>query len=194
VARVLLVPGAAVRSYVRQAVEELRDRGLDAELLPAPGEPGASADLGEYGRALGARVENGEPVDLLIGLSVGAQAAAAAVTPTGPRPARIRGLVLVSPTTGPPARTVPRLVGTWLAGGRREPLALPGEQLPDWRRAGPHRVVTVVRSTMTIDIERLLNAGRTRRGEPAARPAVLGPPEVDGRQDPAGRVCRTAWL
>jgi hypothetical protein len=88
VARVLLVPGAAVRSYVRQAVEELRDRGLDAELLPAPGEPGASADLGEYGRALGARVENGEPVDLLIGLSVGAQAAAAAVTPTGPRPAR----------------------------------------------------------------------------------------------------------
>lgn len=49
-ARVLVVPGAAVRSYVYPAVEELRRRRIDVELLAAPGEPGQPARLDEYGQ------------------------------------------------------------------------------------------------------------------------------------------------
>lgn len=103
-----------------------------------------------------------EPVDLLIGLSVGAQVAAvvaaissmaslhrppgsaASVQITVPPP--IGNLMLVSPTVDPQGRTVATLVTRWLAGGRRERTELLREQAPDWRRAGIRRVVAVVRS------------------------------------------------
>jgi hypothetical protein len=175
VARVLMVPGAAVRSYARPAVEELWRRGLDAELLAAPGEPGQPAHLDEYGQVLAERISAGEPVDLLIGLSVGAQvvAVAAAVSSMasvqeGPAPATplrttvappaIRGLMLVSPTVDPESRTGASLVARWLAGGRRERAGLLREQAPDWRRAGVRRVVAVVRSALTVEIEQILPA------------------------------------
>jgi len=153
-----MIPGAAVRGYVRSAVERLRHRGVEATLLPAPGEPGAPSDLAEYGRELAARlVDRGSTVDLLVGLSVGAQAAAvAAATPGRPGPPRIRRVMLVSPTVDPAARTVPRLVGRWLAGGRVESPSLLPRQLPDWWRAGPGRIARVVRSAVTVDIERVL--------------------------------------
>jgi pimeloyl-ACP methyl ester carboxylesterase len=174
VARVLVVPGAAVRSYVCPAVEELQRRDLDAELLAAPGEPGQPARLDEYGRVLAGRIAAEDPVDLLIGLSVGAQVAAVAAgvastaslrrpgsaTPlpvTVPAPP-IRNLMLVSPTVDPEARTTPALVTRWLAGGRRERAGLLREQLPDWRRAGPRRIAAVVRSALEVEVEQLLPA------------------------------------
>jgi hypothetical protein len=84
VPRVLVVPGAAVRSYVRSAMQELRERGFDAQLLAAPGSPDAPADLAAYGSALADRLRaEATPVDLLIGLSVGAQAAAVAAAEVG---------------------------------------------------------------------------------------------------------------
>jgi pimeloyl-ACP methyl ester carboxylesterase len=158
---VLVIPGAAVRDYVRPAVEQLRSRGIDAELLPAPGEPGTAADLAEYGRTLGRSFVDHEqsPVDLLVGLSVGAQAAAVATaTPSPPGPPRIRRLMLISPTVDPTARRTSRLIGRWLAGGRVEPLSLLPEQAPDWWRAGPRRLARIVRSATTMDIERVLPA------------------------------------
>lgn len=172
-ARVLVVPGAAVRSYVQPAVEELRRRDIDAELLAAPGGPGQPAHLDEYGRVLAARMSAEEPVDLLIGLSVGAQvvAVAAAVSSmialrrqpgpiTSPQAVvpspTIRGLMLVSPTVDEESRTAASLVARWLAGGRRERAGLVREQAPDWRRAGIRRIVAVVRSALTVEIEQLL--------------------------------------
>ena len=174
-ARVLVVPGAAVRSYVQPAVEELRRRDIEADLLAAPGEPGQPAHLDEYGRVLAGRISVEEPVDLLIGLSVGAQVAAVAAAvssmialrrqpcqatslqATVPSQA-IRGLMLVSPTVDPESRTVASLVARWLVGGRRERAGLLREQAPDWRRAGIRRVMAVVRSALTVEVEQLLPA------------------------------------
>jgi hypothetical protein len=152
--RVLIVPGAAVRQYARPAVEAVASRGIDARLLPAPGEPGAPADLQNYGEELARRISTGSPLDLLVGLSVGAQAAAVAATavPTG----QVRHVMLISPTVDPNVRTAPRLLGRWLAGGRLERPGLLSEQAPDWRRAGLRRLVRVVRSALAVRIEDLL--------------------------------------
>ena len=151
--RVGIVPGAAVRSYVRPAVDALRERGIDAELLPAPGQPGTPADLAEYGRELAGRLDLA-PVDLLVGLSVGAQAAAVAARA---EPGAIGRLMLVGPTVDPATRTAFRLVGRWIAGGRAEPGRLLADQLPDWWRAGPRRIAGVVRSSLDVEIERVLD-------------------------------------
>jgi len=77
VQRVVIVPGLAVRRYLRPARAALRRRGIDADLTPAPGQPGEHCDLSAFGRSLGEQLR-GRPVDLLVGQSVGAQAAAVA--------------------------------------------------------------------------------------------------------------------
>jgi pimeloyl-ACP methyl ester carboxylesterase len=146
----VVVPGAAVRSYVEPAARCARAAGWDVELVAAPGSPGQPADLGTYGKQLAARIA-GRPVDLLIGLSVGAQVAAvAAATVPVPR------LMLVSPTVDPASRSAPRLLWRWLAGGRLESPSLLPQQLPDWWRAGAGRLTRVVRSALTVEIERCL--------------------------------------
>lgn len=156
--RVLIVPGAAVRGYVQPAADALRDRGVEVRLLAAPGEPGAHADLRDYGWELAHQFSREGPVDLLIGLSVGTQVAtvAAAAPDQQQAPSQVRQLMLISPTVDPQARTMPRLVGRWLAGGRLERPGLTLEQIPDWRRAGLRRVSQVVRSALTVRIEDLL--------------------------------------
>lgn len=153
VTRVLIVPGAVVRSYVQPAADTLCDRGVEAHLLAAPGEPGARADLYSYGKELARQINHADPLDLLIGLSVGAQAAAVAATTV---PCMVRHLMLISPTVDPQARTVPRLLGRWLAGGRLERPGLFLEQSPEWRRAGPQRLSQVIRSALKVRIEDIL--------------------------------------
>ncbi len=162
--RVLIVPGAAVRSYVRPAADALRDRGVEVHLLTAPGEPGAQAHLQDYGLELAYQIDRDGPADLLIGLSVGAQVAAVAATAPhrSQTPSRIRHLMLISPTVDPQVRTAPRLLGRWLAGGRQESPALFLEQFPEWCQAGPRRLVQVVRSALTVRVEDLLPRLRTR--------------------------------
>jgi pimeloyl-ACP methyl ester carboxylesterase len=164
VTRVLIVPGAAVRSYVQPAADALRDRGVEVQLLAAPGEPDAQAHLQRYGLELAYRISREGPADLLIGLSVGAQVATVAATaPHQPQtPSLIRHLMLISPTVDPQIRTTPRLLGRWLAGGRLERPGLFLEQFPEWRRAGPRRLFHVVRSAVTVRIEDLLPNLRAR--------------------------------
>jgi pimeloyl-ACP methyl ester carboxylesterase len=164
VPRVLIVPGAAVRSYVRPAADALRDRGVEVHILAAPGEPGAQAHLQDYGQELAYQIDRDGPVDLLIGLSVGAQVAVvAATTPVQQQILlRVRHLMLISPTVDPQIRTTPRLLGRWLAGGRLERPTLFLEQFPEWRRAGPRRLLQVVRSAVTVRIEDLLPGLRAR--------------------------------
>jgi pimeloyl-ACP methyl ester carboxylesterase len=65
-------------------------------------------------------------------------------------------LILISPTVDPSARSGPRLIGRWIAGGRVEPMSLLPQQLQDWRRAGPARIATVVRSSLRFAIEQVL--------------------------------------
>ncbi|WP_232665632.1 alpha/beta fold hydrolase [Pseudonocardia sp. TRM90224] len=159
--RVIVVPGAAVSRYALPAVAALRARGLDAELADAPGSPGVPTDLARYGGQLAARLADrpdGPDVDVLVGLSVGAQVAAVAAAHCE----RVRRVLLVSPTVDPEARTGPRLLGRWLRGGRLEPPRLGARQLPDWARAGPRRVAAVVRSAIEVHIEDHLDrlAGR----------------------------------
>jgi hypothetical protein len=154
---VLIVPGAGVRRYARPAVEALRGRGVAAGLLPAPGGAGGPADLERYGAELARRLAAGDsavPVELLVGLSVGAQAAAvaAAVLPPG----RLRGLTLVSPTVDPRIRSGPRMLARWLAAGRLERPGLLAAQGPDWWRAGPGRLARVVRSALRVRLEDVL--------------------------------------
>jgi pimeloyl-ACP methyl ester carboxylesterase len=152
---VLIVPGAGVQGYARPAVRALRARGVRAELLPAPGLPGGPPDLSRYGAQLAERVVARGPVDLLVGLSVGAQVATVAATALPA--AQLRGLALVSPTVDPEARTAPRLLGRWLAAGRRERPGLLAAQAPDWRRAGARHLAQVVRSALRLPIEDLLD-------------------------------------
>jgi pimeloyl-ACP methyl ester carboxylesterase len=161
VTRVLIVPGAAVRSYVRPAADALRDRGVEVHLLAAPGEPGAQARLQDYGQELADQINRDGPVDLLLGLSVGAQVAAVAAA-TADQHQGVRHLMVISPTVDPQIRTTPRLLGRWLAGGRLEPPTLFLEQFPEWRRAGPRRLFQVVRSAVTVRIEHLLPGLRAR--------------------------------
>lgn len=154
----LIVPGAAVRSYVRPAADALRDRGVEVHLLAAPGEPDAQAHLRDYGQQLAHQINRDGSADLLIGLSVGAQVATVAAT----TPARVRHLMLISPTVDPQIRTTPRLLGRWLAGGRLERPGLFLEQFPEWRRAGPRRLMQVLHSAVTVRIEDLLPSLRAR--------------------------------
>lgn len=152
--RVVVVPGAAVRSYVRPAVQALRARGVQAHLLRAPGAPGCPPDIGSYGQQLGDQLNGSQPTDILIGLSVGAQVAVVAAS----RTTQLHRLMLVSPTVDTRSRSVPGLLGRWLAGGRVEPTGLLFEQAPDWRRAGPSRLARLIRSALEVHIEELLPA------------------------------------
>jgi pimeloyl-ACP methyl ester carboxylesterase len=93
--RVLVVPGLAVQGYADLAVGALRAAGLDAELLDPPAWRTVPADLELYGRQLGRRLhEDNRPVAVLIGLSVGTQAAAVAAAVAG---RHVQALLLVSP-------------------------------------------------------------------------------------------------
>ena len=143
-----------MQEYARPAVAALRSQEVAADLLPAPGLPGGPADLARYGTQLADRIAARGPVDLLVGLSVGAQAAAVAAARL---PAtQLRRLALVSPTVDPSARTAPRLLARWLAAGRRERPGLLAAQAPDWRAAGIRRLVRVVRSALGLRIEDVL--------------------------------------
>jgi pimeloyl-ACP methyl ester carboxylesterase len=152
VMRVALIPGLAVSRYARPAVAALRGRGIDARLLAAPGGPTGPVDVRVYGHQLAQRLDG--DTDVLIGLSVGSQVAAVAAATADP--SRLRRVVLISPTVDPAARRATRLVLRWLAGGRREPLRLAREQVPDWTRAGPQRLAGGIRSALQVHIEDLL--------------------------------------
>jgi pimeloyl-ACP methyl ester carboxylesterase len=151
---VLIVPGAGVYRYARPAVEALRSRGVDTKLLAAPGTPDGPADLRRYGEELVDRIAVEEPVELLVGLSVGAQAAAVAAAALSKH--QLRRLALVSPTVDPQVRTAPRLLARWLLAGRLERPGLLAAQAPDWYAAGPRRLAEVIRSALGVRIEDLL--------------------------------------
>jgi hypothetical protein len=151
--RILVVPGLAVARYIESAVDALRVHGHEAVLLPAPAQREEAADLAGYGAALAGRLrDDGRELDLLIGLSVGSQAAAvtAAGTPL------VRRLLLVSPTVDPVVRSMPRLLAAWVRGGIREKPALLRHQLPDWQSTSLSQLRHGLASALRVRLEEVL--------------------------------------
>ena len=151
--KVIVVPGLAVRTYAETPVERLRQSGYDVDLRPGLSWRGVPVDIADYGRALGQEIATtGEPVDVLVGLSAGTQAAAvaAATTPL------IRRLVLVSPTLDPDRRNTLKMLAIFLKPNPNEKASLFSELLPDWSRAGPARILRGFRSSVGLALEDVL--------------------------------------
>jgi hypothetical protein len=143
----VIVPGLGVRSYATGPAERLRRDGHRVSLLRAPTWRNAPTHPEAYGRALAADLDRrDEQVDLLVGLSVGTQAAAAAAAASP----RVRRLLLVSPTVDPGLRFLPRLLRAWWSGnkGHGEPGFL--VQVPDWAHAGVPRLAAGFVDTLRV--------------------------------------------
>jgi pimeloyl-ACP methyl ester carboxylesterase len=65
-------------------------------------------------------------------------------------------LVLVGPTVDPDRRTVGRFVAAWARAGLREDSTLLPRQAPDWRKAGVRQLAGVVRSALSVRLEKVL--------------------------------------
>ncbi|SHN74731.1 alpha/beta fold hydrolase [Cryptosporangium aurantiacum] len=131
-----LLPGlAGFAGWTRAHLLELPDRLLSV--------PGYARSVAEWldARQLG-------PV-VLGGHSSGTQiAAAAAVGRTD-----VVLVLLVSPIVDPAARSVLRLGARWLSDGRQEKPGLISWQWPEWREAGPRRIVHLIRTHLRYRIE-----------------------------------------
>jgi pimeloyl-ACP methyl ester carboxylesterase len=151
-ARVIVVPGLAVHKYAEPPVRHLRDNGYDARLLSPPAWRGIDHDLERYGRNLAADIEReGAPVDVLVGLSVGTQAAAVAAAATD----LVKRLVLVSPTFDPAYRS---MIKQSLVFVRGDPHDKAGylSHVPDWSRAGVSRIFRGFASAIALHLEDIL--------------------------------------
>lgn len=149
---VVIVPGMAVRSFVIPAADGLAAAGHRVRLMPAPGWRGVPDRLAVYGEWLAAELRySGEPVDVLVGLSAGTQAAAVTATQH-----RIGHLLLVSPTVPPERRSLGRLLGSWLHGDHHPDSPTLAQQVPDWRRAGARRIYRCVASALEVRLEEVL--------------------------------------
>jgi pimeloyl-ACP methyl ester carboxylesterase len=156
-ARVIVVPGLAVHAYAELPVRHLSDNGHAATLLDPPGWRGVDHDLERYGRKLAADIDHdGVPVDVLIGLSVGTQAATVAASLTS----LVRHLVLVSPTIDPAYRSMIKQAAVFLLRGDPHDKAAFLSQVPDWSRAGIRRIFRGFASAIALPIEDVLSQVR----------------------------------
>lgn len=148
-AYVIMVPGLTVRGYLLASAAGLRADGHQVDLLPPLGWPNSGTDLGAYADRIARHAADHGPADLMIGLSVGTQAAtlAAARTPA------VRRLLLISPTVDPARRSTMSALRAW-AGGEDHPKA-PGakDHARDWMRAGPARIYRGLQSAIAMRLE-----------------------------------------
>jgi len=152
-ARVVVVPGLAVHAYAELPVRHLRDNGHNATLLNPPAWRGVDHDLERYGQKLATDIDqNGGMVDVLIGLSVGTQAASVAASLTS----RVRHLVLVSPTVDPAYRSMIKQSAVFFLRGDPHDKAAIFSQVPDWSRAGVRRIFRGFASAVGLPIEDFL--------------------------------------
>ena len=152
-AHVIVVPGLAVQAYAELPVRYLRDNGHDAKLLDPPGWRGVDHDLERYGRKLAADIDHERaPVDVLIGLSAGTQAA----TVTASLTSLVRRLVLVSTTIDPAYRSMIKQSAVFIGRGDPYDKAAVFSQVPDWSRAGMRRIFRGFASALELPIEDVL--------------------------------------
>jgi pimeloyl-ACP methyl ester carboxylesterase len=156
----VVVMGMAVADYLMPAVAALGS-WTRAHLVELPGfagsgEPPRELSVDEHGDAVAHWLDAAglDPV-VLIGHSSGSQVAARAAAR---RPDATAALVLASPTVDPAARSWLRLFVRWRLDGRHEPPGLTESHVPEWRRAGPRRLVYLVRAHLRDDLEESLAA------------------------------------
>jgi pimeloyl-ACP methyl ester carboxylesterase len=154
VPEVVLVQGLAVADYLLPGLSAF-GRWTRAHLVELPGlggsgDPPHELSVPEYGRAV-ADWLSAQPFGpvVLAGHSSGTQVAAEAAAG---HPA-VAGLVLASPTVDPAARGLARLLVRWRLDGRYEPPGLTESHKPEWKRAGPRRLVHLVRAHLRHGIE-----------------------------------------
>jgi pimeloyl-ACP methyl ester carboxylesterase len=150
--RVIVVPGLAVYAYAELPVQHLRDNGYDARLLQPPAWRGVEHDLERYGRKLATDIDrDGVPVNVLIGLSAGTQAAAVAASLTD----LVERVVLVSPTIDPAYRSMIKQSMVFVRGDPHDKAAF-FSQVPDWSRAGIPRIFRGFASAIDLHLEHIL--------------------------------------
>jgi pimeloyl-ACP methyl ester carboxylesterase len=121
-------------------------------LLWPPTWRGVEQDLERYGRKLAADIDrDGAAVDVLIGLSIGTQAATVAASMTE----LVRRLVLVSPTIDPAYRSMIKQALVFVRGDSHDKDGALSH-LPDWSRAGIRRILRGFASAIALHIEDIL--------------------------------------
>ncbi|MGA8115623.1 MAG: alpha/beta hydrolase [Actinocatenispora sp.] len=158
VPEIVLVQGMGVADYLLPALATLGDF-TRAHLLDLPGlsgsaDPPEDLDLGGYADAVAewlADRPGAKPV-VLAGHSAGTQIAARAAVGHP----QVVGLVLASPTTDPATRGLTGMAARWRRDGQHEPPGLTPSHLPEWRRAGPLRLLRLARLCLDDRIERSL--------------------------------------
>ena len=151
--KIIVVPGLAVRRYAEEPVDRLRQAGYAVDLRPGLSWRGVPVDIAAYGRQLGSEIDAaGEPIDVLIGLSAGTQAAAVAAAATR----LVRRLVLVSPTIDPDRRNTVKMLAIFLKPKSNEEFKLFSEMIPDWTKAGPRRILRGFQSAIELNLEDIL--------------------------------------
>ena len=154
VRRVVIVPGLAVRGYARGAAAALAQAGFEVDLLAPPAWHGEPTDLRAYGRRLAHRLEtDGRRLAVLVGLSVGTQAAAVAAAETD----LVDHLLLVSPTVDPSRRSRGRLLAAWLKKENHPNSPTLRSQVPDWSRAGVVQIYRGFTSAIAVPLEDVLS-------------------------------------
>jgi pimeloyl-ACP methyl ester carboxylesterase len=178
---VVIMPGLGVSVYLRASASALADAGFRAWLPDPPG----FGDSADPPRRLGITEIAEVAVQwlrhrklggvTLIGHSCGTQVAAhvAAVAPE-----LVQRLVLGSPTVDPRYRSWPKAVLRWRRDGRLEPGSLSRTQRPEWRRAGPARLLRLANSMLADNLETTLKR--------VTCPVVV----IRGERDP---ICTVDW-
>jgi pimeloyl-ACP methyl ester carboxylesterase len=145
VPEVVLVQGMAVIDYLLPGLaawgEWTRAHLLELPGFGGSGEPPHELSVPEFGRAVAdwLTTQDAGPV-ILAGHSSGTQVAAEAAAGHPD----VAGLVLASPTVDPVARRLIPLLVRWQRDGRYEPPGLTESHKPEWKRAGPRRLVHLV--------------------------------------------------
>jgi pimeloyl-ACP methyl ester carboxylesterase len=120
-------------------------------LLPGMGLAAPVPSLDDLAALLRARLGEGPVV--LVGHSQSCQVVAAAATDP-----RVVGVVLLGPTTDPRLRSVPGLVGRWLATAAAEPLRQVPLVLRQWWATGPRAMAALWRAAAPDPIAHRLRA------------------------------------
>jgi pimeloyl-ACP methyl ester carboxylesterase len=177
----VVVPGLAVSAYLRPSVACAASAGYRAWLPDPPGfghsgDPPRRLAVQDAAEAISQWMRSRELRAItLVGHSSGTQVAAHIAARV---PDLVDRLVLGSPTVDPRYRSWLKAVSQWRRDGRLEPPSLVRTQRPEWRRAGPARLLRMIRSMLRDDLETTLTRVRCSR--------LI----IRGEQDP---LCTREW-